>query len=416
MVVYQHVVDQDPPRVSQDVKGFMSTVPNRFGEPLVKSEVAPTAAPASDGPSSASAPDGTAASSPAPAAVDGWTDIEHVDTTFGGTGRPDAKIKELQGILKRAEKALSDYESNADDESVDMATAVTQLKGMREALEALLDDFTSRCRRRDRALDDADDAQQGLAWSSSAEVVMHERDRDTDTEDDEDDKDSEPTRLLVRTGGELGQQIGSQMAQQLKQLGRVHAEAQEVLQTQIRELVQRVTSLAGNMESRYGSAARSLERAQADGIALTEELANLENEIRRMRARQKKHETVSKMQGMMRASRGNNAAELQQLLLEERAKTERLESSIVAMQETFDEQQARVVSTLNDEISAKERLGGRVAELSGELEAERARAAQLDSAVAEARAQTAKAEERVKRLQQVHAYTHTWAHACIRTC
>ena len=125
---------------------------------------------------------------------------------------------------------------------------------------------------------------------------------------------------------------------------------------QVRALAERTARDEASAQTSGASASRQLARLESDNAALAEDLAMVEDEARRMRQRQQKFETVSKMQGLLRKGMGAASVdELQRLLFEQRQRAERLEDAVLALQEKGEERQSGLAIALENEISTREK-------------------------------------------------------------
>ena len=398
----------------------VSSIPTRFGVPKPQNTPAtagaPTqasvavAAPSSSqlGPTSDARAEGSFRSSKtseptsfAPSAATVLAPSNVASASTSAAAPSSAHQNELEGILQRAGVVLSKYFEAGHEADAG------QLKQMESALERLLDEISTRSRHRQHALNDADDGSNALIQHSSHEAVQRERERESDADDDDDDDDEgEPTerRTLMRTGKVVAEEIHTQMSLQMNSLATTHAATTAMLQAQIEELTRRGGTEAAD---KLAVAERARERSEADLVAVVGELQRVEDLAKALSQRQRKSETVGKMQGLMRkgmaAAGSDKSAELQSQLAEERARAAALEDSIIAMQEQMTDASRGSMSALTDELNAKESLTARMSELSGELSAANDHRAQLEADLLAAREQASRTEDRLTNAQRVHS-------------
>eukprot|EP00900_Chrysochromulina_parva_P004539 jgi/Chrpa1/14086/Chrysochromulina_OHIO_Genome00006036-RA len=317
-----------------------------------------------------------------------------------------AEDREAELTIKRAERILKDYEFKARGGRTHEAEEAL-FQEMHQVLMKLLGEFSTQCENRDKALNEVDDSTLELARSSSPEVMREMRERELgpgheydDDDDDESGHGREHGKLIKEKSGAS---LGDLMATQIARLGETHREGTSLLRKRMEALQKRAEDAEDALKAGKGDLMRNLERAQAEVGVLSDALRSVEDEARRMRERQRKSETVGKMQGLLQRGRGDRAGELTKLLEESRSQCHGLEEACLAIQEQAEEQQTRMGKALMAEMSAKEELQEQLALANGELDALKERNAILERANIDAKEALRGAEGMLERLHASHA-------------
>ena len=316
-----------------------------------------------------------------------------------------AEDREAELTIKRAERILKDYEFKARGGRTH-ETEEALFQEMHQVLMKLLGEFSTQCENRDKALNEVDDSTLELARSSSPEVMREMRERELGPGDEYDDDEEESGH--GREHGKLikeksGASLGDLMATQIARLGETHREGTSLLRKRMEALQKRAEDAEDALKAGKGDLMRNLERAQAEVGVLSDALRSVEDEARRMRERQRKSETVGKMQGLLQRGRGDRVGELTKLLEESRSQCHGLEEACLAIQEQAEEQQTRMGKALIAEMSAKEELQEQLALANGELAALKERNAILERENKDAKEALRGAEGMLERLHASHA-------------
>ena len=128
-------------------------------------------------------------------------------------------------------------------------------------------------------------------------MIRRVRDDDPETEDDEEEQQRETT-IVAREAGAVGEQLYSSISEQVERVQRLHTEEVKGLVAELRSTLARAEKAEEATSSGSSIAERAKERAEADLAVVLEDFGGLEEEVLRIKARQRKHEVVGKMQGL----------------------------------------------------------------------------------------------------------------------
>ena len=329
----------------------------------------------------------------------------------GSLPSSDPRNREVDLIIKRAERVITSYDFDTNAKRNDAKRAgktsaeadAATTKQQRERVGELVDDYTSKCRQRQMLLSEVDDGAMELSRLSSREMIKHVRDDDAVSEDDDEEQEREGVQLK-RAAAAVGSEIYDTMSDQVAKVKRLHGDEVKHLVEELRTLLDRATKAEAKLSLGTAGAERARERAEADFDVVVGDLAILEDEVKRLKARQRKHEVVGKMQGLFgKATKGADAAELTRLLTEERQRSARLEEVIVAAEEQAVERTGRVSGALSDEIQAKEQALGKLAETSAALNDSTERAKALEASNEELQKHVTATDARIEKLNASHA-------------